>query len=230
MLGLPQESREALRKRFAGATINFASFTQHYAWCELAECQGICCRSGVWLEPEEYAYLKENENHLREKLPAFGVEMPTDRALFDEGSMGRFTVGTNVKPFDYSGRKDAAGLEPTACVFRRGDGACGLQLLGVAEGKPSWFYKPLYCFLFPVDINEREGAAPVIEITDARQNEGFAGKTMCGNPNANGRPGYEIFARELATLSEILGRDLLAEMKAGIRMNEDLLSVANLSS
>ena len=225
MLMLSEKDRAAFRERFKGAEINALSFTQNYAWCELPECRGMCCWGGVWLEPEEQKVMEANEAFYREKLPTVGVEVNPDLPLLDKSeSMGRFMAGTNVKPFDYTGQANfSKDWDHTSCVFRRGDGACGLQLIAVAEGKPAWHYKPFYCYLFPIDISEVEGKL-IIEVTDETEHNGFSAKTLCGRIRPDGKPGYEIFAREIAALSEILDRDIMAEIKAGIAKNDPLLS------
>lgn len=225
MMMLSKKDRAVFRERFKGAEINVASFMRPYAWCDLAECGGMCCWGGVWLEPEEQKVMEKNEAYYRAQLPSVGVEIPADLPLLDKSdSMGRFTAGTNVKPFDYSKQANfSKDWDHTACVFRRGDGACGLQLLAVSEGKPAWHYKPFYCYLFPIDITQENGKT-IIEVTDEREHNGFSAKTLCGRIRPEGKPGYEIFAREIAALSELLDRDIMAEIMAGIDANDRLQS------
>jgi hypothetical protein len=224
MLILSEKDREAFRERFKDATVDAMSFTRKYAWCDLGECHGTCCSGGVWTEPEELKIMQANDAYYREKLPTVGVKVFPDVPLLDTSeSMDRFTGGTNKRPFDYSDKPNyPKDWDHTTCTFRRDDGACGLQLLAVAEGKPAWHYKPFYCYLFPIDIVENEGKL-VIEITDSAD-DAFSAATMCGRTRENGKPGYEIFAREIAALSEILNRDIMAEIKAGIAANDRLLS------
>ena len=228
MLILSEKDREIFRERFKGATVNARSFTQKYAWCELPECKGMCCWGGVWLEPEEQKIMEQNEAYYREKLPSVGVTLDPNLPMLDTSeTMGRFLGGTNVKPFDYTNQANfSKDWDHTSCVFRRDDGACGLQLLAVAEGKPSWHYKPFYCYLFPIDITETDEGGFIIEVTDETEHNGFSAKTLCGRIRPDGKPGYEIFAREIAALSEILDRDIMAEIKAGIAENDQLLSAS----
>lgn len=224
MLILSEKDRKAFRARFKDAVIDAKSFTRKYAWCDLAECHGTCCTGGVWLEPEEQKIMEANDAYYREKLPSVGVKVFPDVPLLDKSeSMDRFTAGTNKRPFDYTGKKNfPKGWDHTACAFRRDDGACGLQLLAVAEGKSGWHYKPFYCYLFPIDIVENAGKM-IIEITDSAD-DAFSAGTLCGRTREDGRPAYEIFAREIAALSEILDRDIMAEIKAQIGDNDRLLS------
>ena len=217
---LSKKDRAVFRERFKNAEINIASFLRPYAWCDLAECKGMCCWGGVWLEPEEQKVIEKNEVYLRANLPSVGVEIDKNLSLLDKSdSMGRFTAGTNVKPFDYSQQANfSKDWDHTACVFRCGDGACGLQLLAVSEGKEPWHYKPFYCYLFPIDITQENGKT-IIEVTDEREHNGFSAKTLCGRIRPDGKEGYIIFAREIAALSELLDRDLMAEITAGIELN-----------
>ncbi len=43
----------------------------------------------------------------------------------------------------------------TACVFLREDYKCALQVAGEAAGEHPWRFKPFYCILHPLDLDEK---------------------------------------------------------------------------
>lgn len=221
MRALPEKDKAALRERFKDAVINVESFERTYNWCTLEGCGGTCCTHGVWLEPEEGEFLKSQEAYLRENLPKIGMDVTGIKLIDESEQSGRFVSSTATKKSHNP--RAPEGWQHSACSFRREDGACGLQLLAVHEGKHPWHYKPTYCWLFPIDIDE-ELSPPQIEVIHAKDDPEFTAKTQCGTPQANGKPGYEIFAREIAALSELLGRDLMQEIKEKINAKQQLLS------
>lgn len=64
-------------------------------------------------------------------------------------------------PFLPSGRvlhstvlPDSQHYGRTACVFLRADSKCALQVAGDANGLHPWRFKPFYCILHPLDLDE----------------------------------------------------------------------------
>lgn len=143
--------------------------------------------------------------------------------IFDEEideETGEVELSTNTREYTYS-----AGLLPdhfpaTSCIFKRDDGACTLQVLSVEQGKDSWWYKPLACWLFPIELEY--GGKPFIHVAHASTDEyvdaeypGFVGFTKCGAEcKSGGKPAYQILEREIAQLSKMLERDLMSEILA----------------
>jgi hypothetical protein len=51
----------------------------------------------------------------------------------------------------------------TACIFLREDAKCALQVAGVENNLHRWRFKPFYCILHPLDLDE-EGRITVDEV------------------------------------------------------------------
>lgn len=148
--------------------------------------------------------------------------IPIDEPYLDEEKdeeTGQIEISTNVRPMEYPEGKLPAHFDKTACVFRRAsDGACTLQALSIEKGKPGWWYKPLACWLFPLEI-ERSGK-PFISVAHASTDEytdaeypGFVAYTGCGMECAkDGKPAYEVLTGEIKELSRLLDRDLMREI------------------
>ncbi|MCX8025754.1 MAG: hypothetical protein N3A60_11175, partial [Thermanaerothrix sp.] len=50
---------------------------------------------------------------------------------------------------------DPAHYAGSACVFLRPDYKCALQVAGEAAGYHPWRFKPFYCILHPLDLDEQ---------------------------------------------------------------------------
>jgi hypothetical protein len=222
MLSLKDTFRATMQKRYAGAPLDAASFFRSYASCA-GGCAATCCSGGsAFYMPEEATTVRKVVEEHRDFFLESGI--PVDGPYLDEEwdeEAGQMEISTNVKPMDYAPGVIPEHFDKTACVFRRtSDGACTLQALSVKEGKPGWWFKPLACWLFPLEI-ERSGK-PYIHVAHASTDEyvdadypGFVGYTGCGKecPAAKGgKPAYAILEREIAELSSFLERDLLSEI------------------
>jgi hypothetical protein len=104
-----------------------------------------------------------------------------------------------------------------ACAFLMPDARCALQALADLRGRPSWYWKPLACWLHPVALD-----GDAIRLPDAATDRhgtdgsgGFASCTPCGRTAPGGLPGAVVLAPELRALGGLLGRDLLAESRVG---------------
>jgi hypothetical protein len=211
-----------MRERYRAAPLDVASFHRHYRACALAECVGVCCHGGVGF------YLEEEPETIRglvRRDPDFfakhGLAVPD--SLFAEKTnprTGATELNTGKRDCIYPDGLLAAHFPSTSCVFRRDDGACTLQLQGLEEGRPGWWYKPLACWLFPIEL-ECAGE-PCIRVAHASTDEyvdvdypGFTGFIRCGAEwQSGGEPAYKVVAAELAALSKLLDRDLLSEILA----------------
>jgi len=67
---------------------------------------------------------------------------PDSHAL--SGMVGHTNVVLN--PDHYGG---------TACVFLRNDYKCALQVAAQINGKHPWYFKPFYCILHPLDLDDQ---------------------------------------------------------------------------
>jgi hypothetical protein len=90
--------------------------------------------------------------HLISPLMPSGFENPAtwwdERREADERSLSGQVVHSVVleATWHYGG---------TACVFLRKDYRCALQAAAEAAGEKAWRFKPYYCILHPLDIDEQ---------------------------------------------------------------------------
>jgi hypothetical protein len=127
--------------------------------CKLHECHGACCVFGVWVDQREMEDILANAALIAPYMPP-GTEKPTDWFAsyedHDEFSPSKLVVHTAVetKPEHYGG---------TACIFLRADAKCALQVAGHENGFHPWRFKPYYCILHPLDLDD-EGRITVDEV------------------------------------------------------------------
>ena len=118
--------------------------------CELHNCRAACCLYGVWLDESEVQTLLENAALIAPHMPP-GREAPD--TWFDERR--------DTDPFTPSGQvrhsvvvDDPEHYGGTACVFLRTDHKCALQVTAQTNGYHPWHWKPFYCILHPLDLDE----------------------------------------------------------------------------
>ena len=118
--------------------------------CKLHDCHGACCVFGVWVDQREMEDILANAP-LIAPLMNPGTEDPADWFAsyqdHDEFSPSKLVVHTAVetRPEHYGG---------TACIFTHEDGKCTLQLAAVENGLHKWRFKPYYCILHPLDLDD----------------------------------------------------------------------------
>jgi hypothetical protein len=220
MLSLEKTFHEKLQKRYRDAPLDAASFHRNYKACT-GDCNALCCSGGsAFYMKEEAETVRQLVTDHRDFFLKNGI--PIDEPYLDEEwdeEAGQMEISTNVKPMDYPPGVLPTHFDKTACVFRRAsDGFCTLQALSVELGKPGWWFKPLACWLFPLEI-ERSGK-PFISVAHASTDEyvdaeypGFVGYVGCGKECAtDGKPAYLVLANEIASLSKMLDRDLMNEI------------------
>lgn len=216
MLALFEQDPDFYRRKYAGAVLDTAAFFRRYSLCDLKDCHGYCCHGGVSVIQREEAVLQPLLKEHGAFFPEIGLRLP-EEPFEDCGVEGE--KDTKTRPFTYP-IELPAHFSHSSCVFRDDIGRCGLQVLSAKLGKDSWHYKPLYCWLFPITITEGETPLRITIMTeedDWDKSEGYPGFTTftaCGRPDPNGKPAYEILERELTALSRLLGRDLIAEIRA----------------
>jgi hypothetical protein len=119
--------------------------------CTTGECRAACCLYGVWIDRLEAQEIRANAAliapHLR---PEYGD--PRDwfdgREEPDENAPSGVTLHSGIVP-------DEEHYGGTACVFLREDHLCGLQVAANANGLHPWHFKPFYCILHPLDLDEQ---------------------------------------------------------------------------
>jgi hypothetical protein len=158
--------------------------------CVLGECKGACCLHGVWVDRCEYEEILANAELIAPQM----VETLRDPVVWfdgrkdqDEFSPSGEVRHTNVLP-------DRGHYGGTACVFLREDFKCALQCAAQTSGRHPWRFKPFYCVLHPLDLDEA-GRITLDETAALLGEEG-----SCLRPSEGG----EMFAL-LETFEEELG-------------------------
>lgn len=169
--------------------------------CKLDECHGACCLHGAWVDQVEIQDILAHARLIVHHMPE-GATNPED--WFDErrdrdqyalsGEVGHTTV-----------LQDADHYGGTACIFLRRDYKCALQTAAGEGQHHPWRFKPFYCILHPLDLDE-EGRITLDE-TDLM----LAEPGSCLRPTEKSIPLIETFAEELRYL---LGEKGYHELKS----------------
>lgn len=118
--------------------------------CKLEKCQGVCCSYGVWMDKGEVQDILEHSAWICPHMPP-GLEEPDlwfeDRKEADEYAPSGEVIHSTVVD-------DSDSVRGTTCVFRRKDHKCALQVAADAKGFHPWRFKPFYCVLHPLDLDE----------------------------------------------------------------------------
>ena len=174
--------------------------------CTLGECRAACCLYGVWIDKLE---AKDILEHAAMIAPHLEPENRDPRDWFDgreepdEHATTGVTVHSTVIPDDehYGG---------TACIFLRKDHLCSLQVAANANGFHPWRFKPFYCILHPLVLDE-QGRITLDETELMLEEEG-----SCLRPADHPIPLIETFEEELRyLLGERAYRQLVEEQKQG---------------
>jgi hypothetical protein len=174
--------------------------------CTLGECRAACCLHGVWIDRAE---ARDILDHAALIAPHLEPEYrdPADwldgREEPDEHALSGRTVHSTVVP-------DSAHYGETACIFLRKDHKCALQVAADANGLHPWRFKPFYCILHPLDLDEQG------RITLDETDEMLSEPGSCLRPADRPIPLLETFAPELKyLLGEKAYARLVDEMSKG---------------
>ncbi|MFN2236165.1 MAG: DUF3109 family protein [Anaerolineales bacterium] len=170
--------------------------------CQLDECHAACCLHGAWVDQVE---IKDIRSHAKMIAPHMPIGVIDPGGWFDErietdphaisGQVGHTTV---LSAPDHYGR--------TACIFLRDDHKCALQTAATQERLHPWRFKPFYCILHPLDLDEL--GRITLDDTDLM----LAEPGSCLRPAQNPIPLIETFAEELRYL---LGERNYQKLKSG---------------
>jgi hypothetical protein len=155
--------------------------------CVLHDCRGACCLHGVWIDLAERDDLLAHAALIAPHLPP---DLRDSAAWFDgrqeadEFSPSGQAVHSTVLP-------DRAHYGGTACIFLREDYKCALQVAGQAAGLHPWRFKPFYCVLHPLDLDETG------RITLDHTAEMLAEEGSCLRPSPRAVPLARTFEPEL---------------------------------
>ena len=120
--------------------------------CCLDDCKAACCLHGVWIDEIQMKDILANAQLIAPSMPQ-DVQNPIDwfddRRSADEFSFSGTVVHSTVLPApEHYGE--------TACVFlREWDHKCALQVAADENQLHPWRFKPFYCILHPLDLDEK---------------------------------------------------------------------------
>jgi hypothetical protein len=213
-----------IRQKWKNIKINVQSFKQALSPCYPSKCYGMCCYDGVYLEPEEVTVIKNivvTESHFFKRI---GLELPEKVVVYNkwENIAGEKTT-TKPKNFSTLLANYPTHFEDTACIFLLDDGRCALQMLSESKNFHPWYYKPITCWLHPINVIFEDTERYLIihneedEPSCTPDYDGYVSKTLCGKIcKEGGQPAYEILKNELHFLGTILDRDLISEISSNL--------------
>lgn len=119
--------------------------------CRLEECRAACCLHGVWIDTLEAKDILRHAQLIGPFMPPGFSDPQTwfdGRREKDEQSPSGEVLHSEVleAPEHHGG---------TTCVFLRADYKCALQVAAVEAGENPWRFKPYYCILHPLDIDDQ---------------------------------------------------------------------------
>lgn len=162
--------------------------------CRLEECRAACCLHGVWIDTAEWQDILDHAELIIPHMPP-GWEDPSlwidERQDNDPFTRSGKVVHSRVLP-------DPNHYGGTSCIFLREDSKCALQVSGDANRLHPWRFKPYYCVLHPLDLDEH--GRITLDATDLLLNE----PGSCLRRSDEEIPLTETFAPELRHL---LGED-----------------------
>ncbi|MGD8456368.1 MAG: DUF3109 family protein [Anaerolineales bacterium] len=118
--------------------------------CNFPECRAACCVYGTWVDLAEVDDIFANKDLILPHMPSAHrqPDLWFDHQEEDDPHTpsGRVTHTMVVPdPEHYGG---------TACIFMRQDYECALQTAAAHAGLHPWRFKPFYCILHPLDLDE----------------------------------------------------------------------------
>lgn len=170
--------------------------------CTLGECRAACCLYGVWIDRTEAKDILANAGQIAPHMEPENRD-PGDwfdgREEPDDHAISGWTVHSTVVP-------DAEHYGETACIFLRKDHLCALQVASNVNGLHPWHWKPFYCILHPLDMDE-EGRITLDETELMLDEPG-----SCLRPADHPIPLIETFEEEL---SYLLGKRAYQRLRQG---------------
>ncbi|HXG01217.1 MAG TPA: DUF3109 family protein [Bacteroidota bacterium] len=148
-------------------------------------CTAQCCTSGVWVDLGERDTIMRHASIIKQHMDETQTQDETQW----------FEVGIEEDPDFPSGHCVGTAVVNNKCTFLDTFGRCTLQLAAVAAGEHKWAWKPLYCVLFPIVIENG-----VVEFDPMLQGE----QTCCSVKDKFDIP---LFAACKEELVHLLGRE-----------------------
>lgn len=119
--------------------------------CDWPNCGAACCVYGTWVDSATIEDILAHTRLIQPHLPAesrdpqswFGKETEEERHALS-GKVYHTRVVDS--PDHYGG---------SACIFLREDHKCALQLAGEQALDSPWRFKPFYCILHPLELDDQ---------------------------------------------------------------------------
>lgn len=118
--------------------------------CSFPSCRAACCLHGVWLDKIEVDDLMAHAAEISPFMPIGSG----DPGLWFEKTIEVDPFSTTKKVIHSVVIDAPAHYGGTACVFLREDYKCALQVAAEAMDGHPWRFKPFYCILHPLDLDE----------------------------------------------------------------------------
>ena len=212
------EEEAALRARMAGGRVDAQSFRRPVARCQISTCRGMCCYDGVYVTRGSAIVIERLAKEHAGFFAGLDVRLPESIIVEGDWPWKKGGLKTAVMPRAFSRTVEGfpQHFTETACVFLTNDGHCSLQLLSIHLSRHPWYYKPVKCWMHPITLEGDECAVLLLhsDRTDPYRlpgYDGFVSQIFCGRTCPEGAPAAAVLADELRFLSQIAGRDLLAE-------------------
>ena len=183
--------------------------------CALGERKGACCVFGVWVDLGE---MEDIMQHAALILPHMPEDARNPGEWFapvewnDNRSPSGKVIHTAVE-----NRPDHYGQ--TACIFCLSDGKCALQVAADANGFHPWRFKPFFCILHPLDLDDK-GRITLDSLENMMSEAG-----SCVRPADAAQPLLDTFEPELRYL---MGENIYAALKELAEENTPPLSALRL--
>ncbi len=158
--------------------------------CGWPACKAACCVYGVWVDLDEQADLLAHADLIKPHLTP--KRQDTSSRFDGEKEPDRQTPTKQVTHTRVIRAPDHYG--GSTCIFMRPDYKCALQVAGEAAGEHPWRFKPFYCILHPLDLDEH-GRITLDEIRFMVDEP-----ASCVRPAENAVVLRELFAEELEYL------------------------------
>lgn len=173
--------------------------------CRLEECQSYCCSGGVWIHLRQVDDILAHQALILPHLPS------------DRHDTSQWFDGTLEPDTDYPEAGDCTGTAVVedathpaghTCIFLRPDRLCALQAAGLANHEHPWRYKPFYCALHPLVLDEGE-------LSLAEDSEMYKEGGNCNRPADELIPLYQLFDVETKLVLGEAGYAVLDALKRG---------------
>jgi Fe-S-cluster containining protein len=204
------------------ARVNHAAFEQLLRPCELDRCHATCCHDGVCLSGAEVSALRPLIDRHAAEFRSYGLVLG-EAAFTRRPSGSGWKTATRPAERGEQANDYPAHFPSTRCVFLDREHRCAWQRLAMEQERPAWFYKPVTCWMHPVALRSgtSDDSRPVLTLASPADDPqrragypGFASCTHCGRPDPAGLPARVVLEAELRLLSEIAGRDFVAELNS----------------